>query len=389
MKAWMFLAIKDLSRRKRETLMVIFAISIGVVGPLFTTALNNGMQEAFVGNTVNVVLGHLQIQPDTGDTTIQKSESVVSKVTDIKGILGAAPRIAGGVDIESKTERVGIAIIGIKPSLEEKASTLATTVERGEFLDDKDKNELLIGTSLSEVLKVDAGDTVLLQYLDRHPVEFRIKGIISTGTWDYDRYGIIATYDTVKELIDKDEATSILVRLEEASDSAKFKTLIQKETALTNVKTWQELSAGMAGMIETFGAISLLTSAISIFVAAIAISLIIYTTVKNKTREIGVLKAIGARGSMILRIYLAEALFMGAIGTALGTIGGMFLINGMQQNPLVMQPEYGMKLIIIPWISIKSIIAADSAILSTCIIGGIYPALTASKTNIIKAIWSG
>ena len=389
MKAWLFLAIKDLSKRRKETLMVILAITIGVVGPLFTTALNNGMQTAFVGNTVDAYIGHLQIQPNTGEDVIPRSESVVSKVMGIKGITGVAPRVTGGVEISSQTERTNIAIFGIKPSLEEKTSTLSKTVERGDFLDDKDKYDLLIGTSLSEVLKVDAGDTVFVQYQNNEPIEFKIKGVISTGTWELDRYGIISTYSTVKDLVGKNEASNIIIRLENPESSLSYKTILQKETALTNVKTWQELSAGMAGMIETFGAISLLTSAISVFVAAIAISLIIYTTVKNKIREIGVLKAIGARGSMILRIYLAEALFIGIIGTALGTIMGIFLINGMQQNPLIMRPEYGMKLIIIPWISASSIIAADLSILLTCVIGSIYPASVAAKTNIIKAIWSG
>lgn len=389
MKAWLFLAFKDLKKRRRETLMVILAITIGVVGPLFTTALNNGMQDAFVGNTVNVYTGHMQIQPNTGDSEIAKSESVLSKVTGIKGIVGAAPRMNGGVDIESRTEKMGIAIFGVKPSLEEKASTLAKTVERGDFLDDKDKNELLIGTSLSEVMKVDVGDTVILQYQNREPVVFKIKGIISTGTFELDRYAIIGEYDTVKELIEKKEASNIIIRLENPDDSLKFKTVIQKETTLPNVKTWQELSAGMAGMIETFGVISTMTSGVSVFVAAIAISLIIYTTVKNKIREIGVLKAIGARGKMIMRIYLAEAIFIGVIGTSLGTIIGLFFIHLMQQNPLIMTPEYGMKLIIMPRISLDSIISADLTILLTCIIGGIYPAIIAARTNIIKAIWGG
>jgi ABC-type lipoprotein release transport system permease subunit len=389
MKAWLFLAIKDLNKRRRETLMVILAITIGVVGPIFTTALNNGMQNAFVGNTVDVFTGHLQIQPNTGESYIKNSESVVSKVNGINGIVGAAPRISDGLDIESKTERTGIAIMGIRPSLEEKASTLATTVERGEFLDDKDKNELLIGTSLSEMLKVDVGDTVILKYKTKEPVKFRIKGVISTGTWNLDRYAILASYNTVKELTDKEEATEILIRLENPDESLKFKTIVQKETSLSNVKTWQELSSGMAGMIQTFGAISLLTAGISVFVAAIAISLIIYTTVKNKIREIGVVKAIGARGSMIMKIYLAEAIFIGVIGTAFGTLIGLFLIDVMRQHPLIMTPEYGMKLIITPWISPVSIIAADLSILITCIIGGIYPAIIAARTNIIKAIWSG
>lgn len=370
-------------------MLVILAITIGVVGPLFTTALNNGMQNVFVGNSVDAVLGHIQIQPNTGDTVILRSESVISKVADIKGVVGVAPRVSGGVDIESRTERVGIAIIGIRSSMEEKASTLTKTLARGEFLDDKDKNELLIGPALAEVIKVDVGDTVLIYYMDKPPIEFNIKGIVSTGTWDFDRFAILAPYDTVKQLVEKQDATNILIRLENPDDSLKYKSLIQKETTLPNVKTWQELSAGMAGMIETFGAISLLTSAISIFVAAIAISLIIYTTVKNKIREIGVIKAIGGRPSIILKIYLTEALFIGVVGTSLGTIFGLLLINIFQQNPIVMSPEYGMKLLIIPWISVKSIISADIAILLTCIIGGIYPALIAARTNIIKAIWSG
>ncbi|VVB56068.1 Uncharacterised protein [uncultured archaeon] len=92
---------------------------------------------------------------------------------------------------------------------------------------------------------------------------------------------------------------------------------------------------------------------------------------------------------MILKIYLAQALFIGIIGTVLGTLIGLFLIHGMQQNPLIMKPEYGMKLIIMPRISLSSIMAADLSILLTCIIGGIYPAIMASRTNIIKAIWSG
>lgn len=389
MKAWLFLAMKDMYKRRRETIMVILAITIGVVGPLFTTALNNGMQDAFVGNTVNVYTGHMQIQPNTGDSNISQSESVLSKVSGIKGIVGAAPRLIGGVDIESRTEKMGISIFGVKPSLEEKASTLSKTLEKGEFLDDSDRYELLIGTSLSEVMKIDVGDTVILTNQDKQDKEFRVKGIISTGTFELDRYAIIATYAIVKEFLSKDEANNIIIRLENPDDSPNFKLILQKETTLPNVKTWQELSAGMAGMIETFGVISMMTSGVSVFVAAIAISLIIYTTVRNKIRQIGVLKAIGARGEMILRIYLAEALFIGIIGTSLGTIIGLFLIQGMQQNPLIMTPEYGMKLVIRPWITINSIMAADLSILITCIVGGIYPAIIAARTNIIKAIWSG
>jgi len=123
----------------------------------------------FVGNTVNVYIGHLQIQPNTGEDVIHNSESVLSKVMSINGIAGATPRMNAGVEISSRTEKIGIVMFGVKPSLEEKASTLSKTVERGEFLDDRDKNELLVGTSLAEVMKIDVGDTVLIKYQDNEP----------------------------------------------------------------------------------------------------------------------------------------------------------------------------------------------------------------------------
>ncbi len=389
MKAWLFLSIKDLSKRRKETAMVIFAITIGVVGPVFTTAINNGMQDAFVGNFVDVVIGHMQIQPNTGETYINKSESTVEKVRDIKGIRGVAPRIVDGIEFRTKDERGSLNIVGIKPSEEEKASTLANSIVRGEYLDDKDKNEILIGTSFADEFKVDLGDKLNVQFRDEPPQQFDIKGIISTGTWDFDRFTLVTTYKTVQRLVHKNEASYIMIRLENPSDAGGYKTRIQQETALQNVKTWQELSAGIAGTVEVLGSISLMTSIISVFVAAIAISLIIYTTVKNKMRQIGMLKAIGARGSMILNIYLTESLIIGTVGTFFGTVVGLLLVNIVYQHPFTMEPVSGVKLVIRPWISPLSIISADIAIILTCIIGGIYPAMMAARTNIIKAIWSG
>lgn len=389
MKPWLFLSIKDISKRKRETAMVIFAITIGVVGPVFTTAINNGMQDAFVGNFVDAEIGHVQLQPNTGETSINKSDSTVEKVRGIPGIKGVAPRIADGVQFRTKDNRGDLNILGIKPSEEEQASTMSSTIIRGEYLDDLDKNEILVGSSFADEFKVDVGDKLTIQYRDEPAQQFDVKGIISTGTWDLDRFTFIAPYKIVQAFVHKNEASYIVVRLEDPSRSKEYKTILQQETTLQNVKTWEELSAGLAGTVAALGSISLTTSIISVFVAAISISLIIYTTVKNKMRQIGVIKAIGARGSMILKTYLTEALFIGVTGTLLGTVIGLILITMVDKNPIILQPVVGVKLVIRPWISLLSIFSADIAILLTCVIGGIYPAMIAARTNIIKAIWGG
>jgi len=215
-----------------------------------------------------------------------------------------------------------------------------------------------------------------------------VKGIVSTGSFEYDGYAVFVSYKFAQELLNTTDATEILIRLVDRTNADGLLALVKRESTSTNVKTWEELSEGMASMISTLGIISSMTSFISILVAAIAISLIIYTTVKNRTRDIGILKGIGARNSMILNIFLIEAILIGVIGMALGTVMGLIIVDQMHKHPITITPR-SVELIIAPWITPQTVLITDLIMLITCIVGGVIPAIIASRTNIIKAIWGG
>lgn len=390
MRPSFFLAIKDLAQRKKEILMVILAISISVTGIILANSFNNAMYDGFVGTVIDTEFGHLKILPEVDEDVITNSEKKVDKIEDIPSVIGVAPRIESAGMISSETKSSRNRIFGIWPSKEGKTTTLDEDVTSGEFLDDKDSFKLLIGSGFAEDLKVDIGDHLFISLLDPpETYDFEIKGIVSTGSFYYDNYCVFIPYKVVQDLLGTEDATEIVIRLDDRTKTDSIKALVEKETLCTNVKTWEDLSGGMASMISVFSMVANMTSGISIMVSAIAISIILYTSVKNKIRSIGIIKAIGGKNSFVFSVYLIEAILIGIVGIFIGTSCGLYAINYLQDNQIVVTPMSGMQVTIVPWISIHTIIVTDFVIFITCIFGGLYPALVAARVNIIEAIWHG
>ncbi len=389
MRPSFFLAIKDISQRKKEIFMVILAISFSVTGIIFAHAFNNAMYDGFIGATIDVETGHLKILPEVEEDVITNPENKIEKIENIPSVIGASLRIESGGVISSETKSSRNRIFGIWPSKEGKTTTLDEDVSSGEFLDDKDGFKVLIGSGFAEDLKVDTGDHLLLSFTALETHDFEIKGIVSTGSFYYDNYCVFAPYKVVRNLLGTEGATEIVIQLDDPMKAEDVKTVVEKETLSTNVKTWADLSGGMASMISVFGMVASMTSGISIMVSAIAISIILYTSVKNKIRSIGVIKAIGGKNSFVFSVYLIEAMLIGIVGISIGTLCGLYAINYLQHNQIVVTPQAGMQVIIVPWISTHTVIVTDLAIFITCIFGCIYPALMAARVNIIEAIWHG
>jgi lipoprotein-releasing system permease protein len=394
MRPSLFLAIKDISQRKKEILMVILAISISVTGILLACSFNNAMYDGFVGTVIDTEFGHLKILSEVGEDVITNSESTLDKIEDIPSVIGVAPRIETGGLICSESKSSRNRIFGIWPSKERKATTLEDEISFGEFLDDKDMFKLLIGSGFAEDLKVDVGDHLLLSFITAENYnpkryDFEIKGILNTGSFYYDVYSVFLPYKVVQDITGIEDATEIVIRLDDRTKTDSIKPIVEKESLCTNIKTWKDLSGGMASMISVFSIVASMTSGISIMVSAIAISIILYTSIKNKIRSIGVIKAIGGKNSFVFSVYLIEAMLIGIVGISIGTSCGLCAIYYLQANQIAVTPAAGMQVIISPWVSTHTVIVTDLAIFITCIFGCVYPALKAARVNIIEAIWHG
>ncbi|MEW6528648.1 MAG: ABC transporter permease [Candidatus Micrarchaeota archaeon] len=387
----LFLAFNDLSQRKKEVIFIIIGIAIGVSSTLFVYGINKGMQDALVNTVINVQTGHLKILPELGEEIIENSESVVRKIESLPGVVGVAPRILGSGDVRSRTGSMGGIILGVSPPKEEYTTPLLEKIKDGGFIDENDEEELLLGAVVADELNVNVGDVVVLTTTSNGSVfnrTFSIKGIVSAGSFEYDGYGIFVGYEMAKKILSKTDATEILIKLENLKKADEYALLVKKESTSKNIKTWEDLASGMANMTEMMGAISILAAIISILTSAIAIGLLLYTTVKNKIRDIGILKAIGTSNMDILYIFLLEAIIIAIAGIILGTFVGLSVVNYFNSNPIIMTPR-SVVLEIKPWVEAESVILANIFMFSICVSAGLYPAIIASRINTIKAIWGG
>ncbi|MFZ3077517.1 MAG: FtsX-like permease family protein, partial [Candidatus Aenigmatarchaeota archaeon] len=229
---------------------------------------------------------------------------------------------------------------------------------------------------------VSVGDRVSITYSNGVMRSYRVKGVIKTGFGVSD-IGIYVTNKEMESVLGvKDKASSILVKTSDKSASAKFKLLIIEQNINAVPKTWQENAGFIEQINSSFSMIISVTSVVSLLTAAMTIGIIIYINAVHKRRVIGILKAIGAKNSAILKMFLLESVIFGLCGIAFGAVLGNLMVQYFNANPLDL--PFGL---VYPELKTGEAINAAVSLLIAVLIAGFYPAYAAAKTNIVKAIW--
>ncbi|NJD54689.1 MAG: FtsX-like permease family protein [Candidatus Methanoperedens sp.] len=153
------------------------------------------------------------------------------------------------------------------------------------------------------------------------------------------------------------------------------------------VTTWEEEAVYVQRLKSNWVFISNMFIILSLVAALVSVGVLMYTRVEHKIREIGIMKAIGARNSFVLRVILTESLIFGITGVILGSIMGLSITKYWEVHPImlstaesnVISASFSFYLVLIPSI----------VILLATLLAGLYPAWRASRINIIKATWHG
>jgi putative ABC transport system permease protein len=150
-----------------------------------------------------------------------------------------------------------------------------------------------------------------------------------------------------------------------------------------DIKKWSELMGFTSSASASFGMISIILGVIGTVVAGITIFIIIFVSVVNKRRQIGILKAIGMRESTIVLSFVMQALFYGVVGVAFGVIFILFILRPFfMSNPLDFP---------IGWVSLdvtfNIIRVSNISLIIAALIGGFFPAFRGARESILKSIW--
>ena len=327
------LAKRMLFNKKGSLIGAVLAVTIGILVIHVNFVIFQGLFDAIVRDLTDYRFGNVQVTDE--EDYIDKSDlSMVSWFERIPYVEAATPRLSSTAAINmtkygERVEETRVPVVGVDPLRDVRASTVHETVTEGQFV--FSRNSIVIGSNVARDLGgAEVGDSVKMKIVDRWGQDqirrFLVTGIAkSPGGQGFD-YSVIIHIDTLRDMMSRDGYTgSIMVKLDDPTKALEVKDFFLASfpnddfKAETIEEAAEEQLAGfrsgiaMINMIGYFGMMS----------SAFAIVTIQMMLVNGKTREIGVMRSIGARRKDILIIFIFQGMIIGAIGAGVGTAAGL------------------------------------------------------------------
>ena len=389
------LAMRMLANKRGSLIGAVLAVSIGILVIHVNFVIFQGIYDAIIRDMTDYRFGDIYVTHEE-DSTIERSHLVYTNWFERVSIIQAAtPRLSGSADIEfrnagQENEEFDVPVVGVDPVTDVQASTIHTTVSDGQYV--YARNSIVVGETVSQDLGgISVGDNIKLKITNQWGVEeskrFMVTGISKTAGGQGFDTSVIIHIDTLRSMLDRpNESNSIFVKLNEknpdgakevknqflaayANDELKAQTI--EESAEATLKGFR---SGIA-MINLIGYFGMMSSAFAIVVIQMML-------VSNKTREIGVMRAIGAKRKDILIIFIFQGMIIGMCGAGVGTGFGLVYttyakITNMQfEGSLALEVNYN-------WEKI-----GQTALIafSLAVIASLYPSYRATKLQPVEAM---
>lgn len=333
MEYHLHLATRMLFNKRGSLIGAVLAVTIGILVIHVNFVIFQGLFDAIIRDLTDYDFGNVSIYDE--EDYIDKSDlALVNWLERIPSVEAATPRLSATAAINATMlgkllEETRVPVIGIDPMRDVRASTVHETVRDGQYV--FSRNSIVLGSSVSRDLGgVGVGHDVKLKIVDRWGQDqfrrFIVSGVAeSPGGQGFD-YGVVIHIDALREMLDRPDATgTIMVKLYDPSKSEEVRDFFLASfpgddfRAETIEESAEEQLAGFRSgiaMINIIGYFGMMSSAFAI----VTIQMML---VNGKTKEIGVIRAIGARRADILTIFIIQGMIIGAIGAGAGTAAGL------------------------------------------------------------------
>ena len=400
------MSLRNLARNKRRSFFSALAIAIGTALLLFMSATIRGEMRGSLDLTINLYTGHLQIHTEDykeSNMSLKRADLVESplemaqKIEGIAQVKAASPRLNVSGVLAFKNETLGVQIIGIDPPSETNAMYRNGLV-KGEFLKADDREGVLIGLPLAENLGLNVGDSIdlILNTSDGNTDEqrFTIRGIYTTDTPGYDKVTIFMPLEKAQTITrTENHASMIYILLNNMDDTAKVKAAIQAPGYI--IEDWEEMNKLIIIVEQLSNAMMFFFNLMVLGVTSTVIMNTLLMAVYERTREMGILGALGMKANQVKALFLTEATLLAIGGVLIGLLIGVplvlyyaqvgFLVGdvGISANSGLM---FGNS--IYPYPTVGDAVSVSIAALLITIISGYYPASQASKLEPVDALHS-
>ncbi len=406
MPAVIRLAWRNLWRHKRRTWLTASAIAFSAMLLVFMITLQLGAYDMMIDTTVRVFHGHLQVQragyldKPQMRATVPDAAALAERLRRATALQAIAVRAQGFALAASRDRTYGVPVLGVQPAYEPKVSTLPHLVKRGRYLAADDAQELVLGAALARNLRVTVGDELTLLGSGKDgsvaATVLPVVGIFDSGNPELDRNLVqmpLATFQDVFSM--GEEAHAIVVSGESVEAIPRTKAAVAAELAGSPqlvVLDWEELMPGVKQLIQTDMVQNWITYLALILIVTLSIMNTFLMSVLERTREFGIMLALGATPMRLGLVIMLESALLTLIGLVIGiALGGAvavyfhftgFTFPGMQE----IYAQFGLPGVITPQISFTTFTLGPAVILVFTLLAALYPALRIRKLEPVEAI---
>ena len=402
-KLWR-IAIRDLGRNKRRSALTLIAVMMGLALVIALHGFEMGAIQGSIEDNIRVQTGHVQVRAESYDADkvslkwedlLEDPLGLAAQAQMLADVRAAAPVLWAGGILGTVEDSVGVRVFGIDPLSEMAAPFREDLV--GEFLTPDDRSSVLISQRLANNLGLAAGDDVslLINTSGEQPDEatFTIRGLYDTGLPGFDEATIFLPLAKAQAFTRVGErASAVVVLLHDQQDADAVASALRAPGL--EVLTWRDLNQLMVEGVNSAMGFLYMIYLIVLAIVAVVVANTLLMSVFERTREMGILAALGMKGRQIMAMFLMESATLGAIGVILGVLLGSLgvyylategiYLGDMAANAVSADIAYGETMYAaFQW--------ADTAVISVVcwiimLLASLYPAWFATRKEPIDAL---
>jgi ABC-type lipoprotein release transport system permease subunit len=385
--------------------VVIGSIVVGVWAILAGTAFMNGFMVSYSADMIEHDISNIQIHNPDFKTDfdinyfINNSEEKVEEISNWEGVLGATSRIISNGMISSPQKAGGVQIRGIDPEKEAIVTGLDSMLIEGAYFEGVKRNPIIIGSKMAKNLKVNVRSKVVLTFTDSNgdvtAGAFRVVGIIKSSSISINELYAFVRKDDISSLLRMNgEAHEIAVLTDKQYDENIIVSKYKEEYPNDLVETWREIAPELQFMQEMYSSMLYVLMAIIMTALVFGIVNTMLMAVLERTKELGILMAIGMNRIRVFFMIVLETIFISFIGSPVGLLVGainiyMYSDKGVDLSNYSEGLEaFGYSSFLYPYLEPKVYIIVTIAVFITAIIASLYPAYKAIRLKPVEAIHS-
>ncbi len=407
LKSSLFLVSKYITRGNKGTLILTIIVAtlgfmeINIISGILSGAVNLIYQQSKSNYVSNIVIQPGKDRWGNNEQYLKQVTQLKRKISAIPGVIGCASRYSVGAIIEYDPDKTGRDVRSISwpiksmdPAENIEVSNISKYMVAGEFLDESDRDQIIMGREISggfganlevQTLKgANVGDEVTVYYHNGMVRKYTIKGIFATVFPISDMSAFITNKEAESVLGMHDRASEILIKTNDShAEQFYIEELRKAGVELPEIRTWIDFIGMFLGIAQSFDMIKRIIAVIGLIVAGVTIFIVIFIATVSRRKQIGIMKAIGMKEQILIASYVFMALFYAVVGIGLGIL---IIEFGIKPYFIAHPFKFPMGDVSLQ-INQSDFVTSIISMIIVSIVAGFIPSWRVARENIIKAIW--